>query len=147
MKDDDFLYHFTCRFHLTTILAERRISLTTSNFNLEDLSLYPVVWLTSSPMPDNMGLLFDKNIPDEFNKTHIRIAMFKESYMKQWDEWSKNKGMDKATKQILIDSANAQDTYATWYISEREIPLDDVMFIEDMTTGNLLWENGGDEEW
>jgi hypothetical protein len=147
MGDNDFLYHFTCRFHLHSILAERRLSLTTSNFSLENLSLYPVVWLTDSPTPDNMGLLFDENIPIEFNKTHIRIALYKEPYMMQWDKWSESKGMDKATKQILINTANAQETYKTWYVSEREIPLDDVMFIEDMTTGYLLWENGEDEEW
>ena len=146
MIDDDFLYHFTCRYHLLSILSERRLSLTTSNFTFDNLSLYPVVWLTTSPTPDNMGLLFDKNIPDEFNKTHIRIALFKEPYIEPWDVWSDRKGMDKATKQILIDTANAQETYKTWYVSEREIPLEDIMFIEDMTTGHLLWQNEEDEE-
>jgi len=61
-------------------------------------------------MPDNMGLLFDENIPDDFNKTHFRIAFYKEPYMELRDEWSDSKGMDKATKQILINIANAQDT-------------------------------------
>jgi len=55
-----------------------------------------------------MGLLFDKNLPDDLNKTQIRIIIRKKQYMKSWDEWSNEKGMDKLLKQMMIESALAE---------------------------------------
>ena len=144
---DDFLYHFTSRFHLPFILETGYLTLTTSNFNLEKADLFPVVWLTSSQTPENMGLLFDANMPEDLNKTHIRFTIFKEPYMVLWDEWSAKKGMDKKMKQYLINSASAKETYKTWYVSEHTIPLDDVMYIEDMITGYMLYGHGDNETW
>lgn len=31
--------------------------------------------------------------------------------------------------------------YGTWYISEEAIPLEDVLMIEDLTTGEVLLDN------
>jgi len=55
-----------------------------------------------------MGLLFGKNLPDDLNKTQIRITIRKKQYMKSWDEWSNEKGMDKLLKQMMIESALAE---------------------------------------
>jgi len=136
------LYHFTSNYHLPAILKAGRLTLTTSNFSLDNFGLFPVVWLTCLPVPDNMGLLFDPNIPDAFNKTRIRCTIRKEPYMEQWDEWSDRKGMDKELKRVLIESAHAIETYKTWYVSEREIPLEDVVLIEDMKSGHRFFEVG-----
>jgi len=133
------LYHYTCQYHLPAILKSRYLSLTESNFSFEKAGLYPVVWLTDLPMPDNMGLLFDTNIPDNLNKTHIRVTIKKKPYMKKWDEWSDLKGMDKQQKQFIITSASAEDTYKSWYISEQIIPINDVMIIENIVTGEVYY--------
>jgi hypothetical protein len=139
-RTQEVLYHFTCQYNLSAILQKRYLTLSESNFSFEKAGLYPVVWLTDLPAPDNMGLLFDKNIPDDLNKTHIRVTIKKKSYMKKWDEWSDLKGMDKNQKQFLIGSAGAEDTYKSWYVSEQIIPINDVMIIENIVTGKIYYK-------
>jgi hypothetical protein len=134
------LYHFTCKFHLPEIAQRGYLNLTTSNFDLQNLRKHPVVWLTSLSTPENNGLLFDPNIPDEFNKTHIRFTIRKKPYMKQWDKWSAEKGMDEKMKRALIESASAEDTYKSWYVAERIIGMSDVLVIENLVTGEILWQ-------
>jgi len=90
---DEFIYHFTCPYLLPSILKSGYLTLTDSNFSFERAGMFPVVWLTDLPKPDNMGLLFDSNMPDDLNKTHIRFTIRKRPYMKRWDEWSVSKGM------------------------------------------------------
>jgi len=127
-------------------MQTKHISLTTSNFDLANLGLFPVVWLTDSYEPDNMGLLFDPNIPDEFNKTYIRITVMKQPYMKLWDKWSDEKDMDKKLKEVLIKSASADKTYKTWYVSERPITFDDILLIENIKEyeEDIYYEHGDD---
>ena len=134
------LYHYTCQFHLPSIVKANFLTLTTSNFCLENHNLHRVVWLTDSPTPDNMGLLFDESVPDYLNKTRIRFTVRKKPYMKQWDKWSDEKGMDKELKAALITSASAEETYKTWYVSERVIPMNDVLMIENIATGETIYK-------
>ena len=94
--------------------------------------------MTSSPEPENHGLKFDNSIPPEFDKTSIRISLpYKDTY-KLWDDWSTGKGMDTDYKEVLIASANASETYKTWYISESAIPIGEFIEIVDMITGETL---------
>ena len=134
------LYHFTCEYHVPSILRERHLRLSTSNFDLEDFGKYPVVWLTSSPTPENHGLLFNPG-PDDLNKTHIRITIKAQPYMKPWDRWSRQKGMDEETKQVLIATAHAEETYQTWYISEQIIPFRSIQCIENLVTGEVIYQS------
>jgi len=117
------LYHFTCRFNLNEILQDMYLNLTESNFSLERMGMFPVVWMTTMDTPDNHGLLFDPNMPDYINKTYIRFTIRWKPHFKQWDKWSDEKGMDKDIKQALIDSASATETYKSWYVSERNFNL------------------------
>lgn len=133
------LYHYTCQYNLRSIFKARYLSLTDSNFSFKQAGMFPVVWLADSPTPDNMGLLFDANMPDDLNKTHIRFTIRKKKYMKQWDEWCDSKGMDKEQKRFLIASASAERTYKSWYVSEQIIPINDVLKIENMVTGDMLY--------
>jgi hypothetical protein len=91
--------------------------------------MYRVVWLTDSPTPDHMGLLFDENMPDDLIKTRIRFTIKKKPYIKKWDEWSDAKGMDKQLKQALIGT-----------VSERIIPMNDVLAIENIATGKIIYQ-------
>jgi len=131
------LYHYTCQFWLPFIFQ------TGGLIPSSDLDkLPPLVWLTDSPTPDNMGLLFDANMPAHLNKTHIRITVRKMEYMRLWEEWSDDRGIDRELKQAMIVSANAEETYKTWYVSERAIPIGDVLLIENLVTGKVLYKRG-----
>lgn len=132
-----YLYHFTSPIGLASILRSGHITLAESNLNIREGNC-GVVWLTSSPDSQNHGLKFDDAIPAQLDKTSIRISLsYKESY-KEWDAWSDSKGMDRDYKEILIDCANAAETYKTWYISEAEIPVDEFIKVENLTTGEII---------
>lgn len=133
----DILYHFTSSVGLSAILCAKYIALTESNLNTREGNC-GVVWLTSSPDPANHGLKFDGAIPAEHDKTSIRITLPNKETFKQWDKWSTAKGMDGGFKAILIDSAGAGDTYKTWYISESIIPIEEILEIENMATGESI---------
>lgn len=48
--------------------------------------------------------------------------------------------MDKHLKQAMIDSASAKDTYKTWYVAKKEIPLSDVLLIENIKTKEVYYK-------
>jgi epoxyqueuosine reductase QueG len=133
------LYHFTCSAFLNEIFVSRYLKLSTSNLRLDKLDMFPVVWLTDSPNPENMGLLFQDDMPDFLNKTLVRFTLRKKPYMKQWIEWSEEKGIDESTKQVLIATASAKETYNTWYVSEQIIPFNDVMLVENLKTNEVYY--------
>ena len=138
MDKSKVFYHFTCSYLLNAIMQSGYINLTASNFSFEQIK-YPVVWLTDLPTPDNHGLLIDKNIPDDLNKTHIRFTIRNRPFIKQWDAWSDAKGMDKQLKQFMITSASAEDTYKSWYVSEQIIQIaKDVICVENLATGQIM---------
>lgn len=137
------LYHFTSLYHLNKILPEKWITTTESNLAFSQSANPRVVWMTDMPMPDNHGLLFQDNMPDELNKTFYRISIRWKKHFWWWDEWSVEKEMDSEIKRVLIESAGAQNTYKSWYISESNIPINDWLTIEDARTGKVLfkWQN------
>lgn len=138
LTDMDVYYQYSCKYLLPAIIKSGFLALTESNFSFEQAGLFPVVWLTNSPTPDNNGLLFDDNMPDDLNKTHIRFTIRNRPYIKRWDEWSDSKGMDKNQKQLLIHTASAEDTYKNWCISEQPIPIaTDVICVENLVTGQM----------
>lgn len=137
---NDALYHFTCRFHLEEISKSNCLNLSTSNFDFNNLDLYPVVWLTSLPTAENQGLKFRDDIPWDLDKTRYRFTVRKQPYMKQWDSWSDDKGMNPEYKQLLIETANADETYKSWYVSEKPIPFSDILKIENLAEGTILYE-------
>lgn len=133
----DVLYHFTSPIHLSAILQSGYLALSESNLNIGEGNC-GVVWLTTSPDPINHGLKFDDAIFAEFDKTRIRITVRYKPSFKLWDEWSDKKGMDNAYKEIIIATAHAEETYKTWYISERKISFDDILKIENLATGEIF---------
>ena len=139
INEPKVFYHFTCSFHLPDIMESGFLNLSESIFSFEQMEDNPVVWLTASPSPENNGLLFDDNIPDFLNKTHIRFTIRSRPYIKQWDAWSDAIGIDAQQKQRLILSASAENTYENWYISEQPIQLaTDAICVENLHTGQIL---------
>jgi hypothetical protein len=106
---------------------------------MDKLGLFPVVWLTDSPNPDNMGLLFQDDMPNYLNKTHVRFTLRKKPYMRRWLEWGDEKGIDEITKQALITTASAEETHKTWYVSEQIIPNTEVLLVENLKTGEVYY--------
>lgn len=131
------LYHFTSPVNLSEILRAKRILLSESNLNIREGNC-GVVWLTSSPDSNNHGLKFAADVPTEIDKTIIRISLPYKPSFKHWDEWSNLKGMDSGYKEALIYSANAEETYKTWYISESAISIEDFLKVENMATGEEI---------
>lgn len=131
------LYHFTSPSGLSAILCAGYIALTESNLNIREGNC-GVVWLTSLPESTNHGLKFDETLPHEYNKTGIRITLPYQESFRCWDEWSDSKGMDAGYKQILIRSANAEETYPAWYVSETPIPVERILKISNMISGELI---------
>ena len=134
------LFHYTCQYHLNSIFDAGKITTTESNFSLEESGLYPVVWLTSSLSPDNMGLNYVDGIPPDIDKTRIRLTILKSSNMIPWDEWSKKKGMDEQARQVLIETADAsKQSYTTWWVSSRNIPVGRILYVEDLHAGKVIY--------
>ena len=133
----DVLYHFTSPIGLSAILRSKRIALSDSNLNINEGNC-GVVWLTSSPDSKNHGLKFDDAIPSALDKTSIRISLPYKEFFRRWDEWSDLKKISQDYKKIMIDVANAEGTYKTWYISEIEIPIDDFLKVENIVTGETV---------
>jgi len=137
------LYHYTSLYHLNRILQSKRITLTESNLSFAQQGNPRVVWMTDISTPNNHGLLFQDNMPDELNKTFYRISIRWKKHFRQWDEWSEEKGIDPEIKCVLIESAGAQEVYKSWYVSEIYIPVNDWLTIEDVRTGKVLFKWDG----
>ncbi len=139
----EVLYHFTSLFHLNRILTSRWIMKTESNLTVSEFVSPRVVWMTDLSTSNNHGLIFQDTMPDELNKTFYRISIRWNNHFRLWDKWSEEKDITPETKRVIIETAGAQDTYKSWYISEHNIPINDWVTIEDVRTGKVLfrWEN------
>lgn len=146
------LYHYTSRYQAEQIIESGYLKLTPSNLikpvdlkkvRRED-GIYdfvseisdgvkPVVWLTDSLDASGHGLENLKN-PDVKKRIRITVSM-KESY-KWWVTWAERNRMN---KKWFKDFTRGK-RYGTWYVSEEPIMLDDVLLIEDMVTGDVLWD-------
>ena len=126
------LYHFTSLFHWARMEMLQNCLVPTG-------SLYPInlLWLTSSPIPEGMGL---DGMLEEFDKRNIRITVRKRAYMYEWNIWCIARRADENLKEALIVSAGAEDTHKTWYVSEREVPFKDILLVENIKTGEVLYK-------
>ena len=146
------LYHYTCLAYLPLILESRRIQKAPSNLlkpqNLqivykESISkdcplgvaqvcdpatdwFKPVVWITDSESPERLGLPNDKK--------HVRLSIPMQRYFKKWNKWAKQNNMAPHVMRGLTKGMNWQ----SWYISEFEIPVDDVVQILNMDTHTVI---------
>ena len=58
-----------------------------------------------------------------------------------WDKWSDIKGINKTLKENLIETANAAETFKTWYVSEEVVPIEEIIEIKNMLTDETLSVN------
>ena len=143
MKSKDYLYHYTCKEYVESILEEG-LRLTVSNLLkpvnmrvvngclVSDTDGYkPVVWFSDSISPEKNGLDGSR-----FNKKEIRVTVEKTDEYKYWDLWSKRYYMDKRWKAALTDGYH----YKSWFVIERPVSVDEIVKIENTITGEVLYE-------
>lgn len=143
MKSKDYLYHYTCKEYVESILEEG-LRLTISNLLkpvnmrvvngclVSDTDGYkPVVWFSDSISPEKNGLDGSR-----FNKKEIRVTVEKTDEYKYWDLWSKRYYMDKRWKAALTDGYH----YKSWFVIERPVSVDEIVKIENTITGEVLYE-------
>lgn len=150
------LYHYTSRYQAEQIIESGYLKLTPSNLikpvdlkkvrcedgNYEYVSaisdpVKPVVWLTDSLETSGHGL---ENETSPNFKKRIRITIpMKDSY-KWWLTWAEKNRMNKSWFKAFTRGKR----YGTWYVSEEPITLTDVLLIEDLVTGEVLYDNRRD---
>jgi len=137
----EILYHFTSCRHLPLILEAGFLKLTESNHNLNRLGMYPVVWLTDSYEVDGRknGLNDDFTLSHGQDKTEIRFHIPIQPHFEKWSVWSRlTREMKKSHWDSLISAGNSWETYQQWWVSEKIIPLSEVVKIEHTKTGNVF---------
>lgn len=129
------LYHYTAKYHLPSILNSGHLKLTESNLRF-DVEMYkPVVWLTNQKEPETFGLGLSGSIVD---KTEIRIHVKKKPTptIKTWEQYSAKNKMNPEWKKAFIEGRKPE----TWFISTKEIPLKDILLIENRYTGEIYYK-------
>lgn len=147
------LYHYTSRYQVEQIIKSGYLKLTPSNLikpvdlkkvrledgNYEYVSaisdpVKPVVWLTDSLDTEGHGI---ENPQDPNFKKRIRITIpMKDSY-KWWLTWAEKNRMNKN----WFKAFTCGKRYGTWYVSEEVITLNEILLIEDLITGEILYDN------
>lgn len=143
MEKKEFLYHYTCKQHVNSILKEG-LRLSPSNLLVpinmrvvggslvSDTDWYkPVVWFSDSISPERNGL--DGSI---FDKKEICITVEKTSEYKFWNVWANQNHIDKRWKKALKDGYN----YLSWFVIERPVEVEEIVRIENVVTGEVLYE-------
>jgi len=140
MPTSKILYHYTSPEHMQEIIASGYIKRSPSSLlkprNLQIVGnavvdpatdgYKPVVWMTDSECPARMG------VPEE--KHRIRFSIPMQNYYAKWIDWAKRNNMDPGWRKALTLGMNWQ----SWYISEYEIPLEDVSEIYDTATNQFV---------
>lgn len=147
------LYHYTSRYQVEQIIESGYLKLTPSNLikpvdlkimkltdgNYDAVSaisdpIKPVVWLTSSLDTSGHGI---ESPHDPNFKKRIRITIPTKDSYKWWITWAEENRMNKSWFKAFTRGKR----YGTWYVSEEAIMLDDVLLIEDLVTGEVLYDN------
>ena len=103
----------------------------------------PVVWLTSSITPARLGVYFPGrscDLPEE-DKRRIRIEIPSTIMLNimPWTQFAKRNGVDPEWRDIITKGMN----YASWYVTENEIPISAVARIIDLyDKKQIIWTNG-----
>ncbi len=130
------LYHYTGTIHLNEILRTGYLKITDSMLREHDPHYKPVVWLTSEKNPDPFKLGLNGSMVD---KTEVRIHVEKKPNLpiKSWDVFSAQNKIDPAWKKNM----EAGRKPGTWFISTKEIPIENITLIENRYTGEIYYKS------
>lgn len=149
MAETEYVYHYTSTLRWKEIKKSGYLKLTPSNLkNLKNPQMVkkpdgttaiidetddykPVVWLTDSPTPENMGLGNPK-------KMEIQIAIpFDKTKHQWWWTWKDKNRADKKMVKYLISHG---EKYTTWYVCEEIIPFEDFVYVKNLKTDTIICE-------
>ena len=139
------LYHYTSWYHMMEIIASGHITRAPSNLlkpknpfidsgtlvDPETDEYKPVIWLTDSESPERLGI---DGPPPEYSKKRVRFSIPMQPHFTKWDKWAKRNKMDTDWKRCLTSGMN----WKSWYISEKEIPLENVSQIFDLENNTII---------
>lgn len=126
------LYHFTCLYHLSSIMAEKQLRTTCSNLRPDNTFTRPVVWLTTNAEPDLEG----NALYSVMDKTEVKITIKRLPHFKYWLTWSRKHKIPTWWARALEKGHKPE----TWWVSERSITFEDILKIENTKTGEVYYE-------
>ena len=134
-RESRILYHYTNEISLGPIVRSQMIDVTGSNVNN-----IPVVWLTSNPKPDDLGVGVPGGMPPELDKTRYRFTIQWEPHFKKWTQWCKENNVPQEMMDLLAASAGETDTHDSWYVSEEPVLMKSWLSIDNLVTRKHLWD-------
>ena len=134
-RESRILYHYTNEVNLGPIVRSQMIDVTGSNVNN-----IPVVWLTSNPKPDDLGVGVPGGMPPELDKTKYRFTIQWEPHFKKWTQWCKENNVPQEMMDLLAASAGETDTHDSWYVSEEPVLMKSWLSIDNLATRKHLWD-------
>ena len=146
MNKPETLFHYTSEDRFQKIMEKGKIVLSPSclfrykklepvfnqetgmwtHSDLEHDHIKPVVWLTDSKDADRHGL---------YGKGTIRITVKTNDSVAWWLDWQKRNRMNK----FMFKTLTAGTNYGSWWVSEKEIPVSDILLAEDVITGEVIY--------
>lgn len=149
MAEVEYLYHYTAMKRWEQILDSGYLKLTPSNllkpvnprmvklpdgsWNCTDETdaIKPVVWLTDSIEAAGHG---NDKIKQEIQ---IVIPYDKEKHH-WWVEWKDKNRMNKSWFKKLTSNG---ERYGTWYVCEEIIPVSAILYVKNLLTGEIIFDN------
>lgn len=134
------LYHYTCLYHLPTIVEAGYLKLTDANLTFKPMTK-SVVWLTddanvTAETKEFYGL-GDICVPPIIDKSTVKFTIPRKQHYRYWNLWKKQQRHDIEWLKILEKDRKP----GNWFVSENEISLSDVSRIENTKTGEVYWVN------
>lgn len=121
MRSPSCLYDGNLTFVYNRVTGEYTMS------DLEHDHIKPVVWLTNSKSPNGHG------IPNE--KAQLRITVKPNDSVEWWMKWQRGNHM----KKNWFKQFTKGKDYYSWYVSETDIPVSDILIVEDIVTGEVIY--------
>ncbi|WP_139241079.1 hypothetical protein [Anaerocolumna jejuensis] len=156
IEKEQYLYHFTAndKNHIGRIMQTGYLKLTPSSllkptkwwnemrngvktFCTDTDDYKSVVWMTNKKNAEGLGI--DSGMSPAYvdAKKEICITIRMKDTFKWWNQWADENRMNKSWRKAFTSGMS----YGSWYVSEEPIYMEDIVLIENMRTGEILFDN------
>lgn len=97
----------------------------------------PVVWMTNKKNAEGLGIDENMGTGYEDAKKEICITIRMKDAFKWWNQWADENRMNKSWRKAFTRGMS----YGSWYVSEEPIYTEDIVLIENVRTGEILYDN------